>query len=394
MFISNLCYNCGARRMEIFYKLKNVPVHSVLILPTQQEALNYPKGDIALGFCHNCGFIANVAYDPALREYSSRYEGTQAFSNTFSSFHQDLAMYLIEKYDLHGKDIIEIGCGQGEFLTLLCKLGENRGVGFDPAFIGRRKKSCENDRITFIKDFYSEKHANYRGEFICCKMTLEHIQRTSDFISIIRRLIVDRLETIVFFQVPNVRRILHELAFWDIYYEHCSYFSLGSLARLFRNCGFDVIDLWKDYDAQYLMIEARPNTGKEHYILPQEDDLEELAQDITYFTDNYSNKLDKWRQNLYEIKRSGKQAVIWGAGSKGVAFLTTLKVQEEIQYAVDINPYKKETYMTGTGQQIVAPDFLREYKPDIIIVMNPIYCNEIRQELDRMKITADLMPVR
>lgn len=393
MFISNLCYNCGARRMEIFYKHKNVPVHSMLILPTQHEALNYPKGDIVLGLCHNCGFMANVAFDPGLHEYSSRYEGTQAFSQTFSSFHRDLAMHLIERYDLHGKDIIEIGCGQWEFLTLLCKLGENRGVGFDPAYVGRRNKSQETDRITFIKDCYLGKHANYRGDFICCKMTLEHIQKTFDFISTIRLSIGDQSDMIVFFQMPNVRHILRNLAFWDIYYEHCSYFSLGSLARLFRNCGFDVIDLWKDYDDQYLMIEARPNTGKECSILPQEDDLKELAHDVENFAENYPHKLNEWQRHLREIKERGKRAIIWGAGSKGVSFLITLKVQEEIEYAVDINPHKNGSYMAGTGQQIVAPDFLREYRPDFVIVMNPIYCNEIRQELGRMKITANLMPV-
>jgi hypothetical protein len=76
-----------------------------------------------------------------------------------------------------------------------------------------------------------------------------------------------------------------------------------------------------------------------------------------------------------------------------VAFLTTLRIQDEIEYAVDINPYKHGTYMAGTGQQIVAPEFLREYRPDVVIVMNPIYCNEIRRDLNRMGVTAELMAV-
>jgi hypothetical protein len=60
---------------------------------------------------------------------------------------------------------------------------------------------------------------------------------------------------------------------------------------------------------------------------------------------------------------------------------------------VDINPYKHGTYMAGTGQEIVGPEFLREYRPDVVIVMNPIYCNEIQQNLDRIGVTAELMPV-
>jgi SAM-dependent methyltransferase len=300
---------------------------------------------------------------------------------------------LIERYDLHSKDIIEIGSGQGEFLTLLCELGDNRGVGFDPAYISRQNQSQANDQIIFIKDFYSEKYANYRGDFLCCKMTLEHIQQTADFVSTVRRSMRDQLATIVFFQVPNVSRILRDLAFWDIYYEHCSYLSLGSLARLFGKCGFDAIDLWKDYDDQYLMIEARPGNGRSRSVLVQEDDLEDLARDVAYFAENYLDKLDAWQRDLQEIRQNRQRTVIWGAGSKGVAFLTTLRIQDEIEYAVDINPYKHGTYMAGTGQQIVAPEFLREYRPDVVIVMNPIYCNEIRRDLNRMGVTAELMPV-
>ena len=76
-----------------------------------------------------------------------------------------------------------------------------------------------------------------------------------------------------------------------------------------------------------------------------------------------------------------------------MAFLTTLKIQEEIEYAVDVNPHKHGTYMAGTGQKIIAPELLREYNPDVVIVMNPIYCNEIRQDLNKMGLTAELMPV-
>ncbi len=379
--------------MSIFYELKNVPVHSVLLLTSREKALDYPRGDIALGFCQTCGFISNVVFDPSLHEYSAEYEPTQGFSSTFNLFHRNLATRLIEQYDLHGKDIIEIGCGQGEFLTLLCELGNNRGIGFDPAYVSGRNQSEASDRITFIEDFYSEKYADYRGDFVCCKMTLEHIQNTFDFVSIVRRSIGDRPDTIVFFQVPDVVRILRELAFWDIYYEHCSYFSLGSLARLFRKCGFEVIDLAREYDDQYLMIEARPGNGSDQTVLDQENDLETLKQDVTCFAENYRHKLETWQKDLQEIRQNGQRAVIWGGGSKGVAFLTTLDIQDEVEYAVDINPYKHGTYMAGTGQQIVSPEFLREYRPDVVIVMNSIYCNEIQQDLDRMGVTARLMPV-
>ena len=49
---------------------------------------------------------------------------------------------------------------------------------------------------------------------------------------------------------------------------------------------------------------------------------------------------------------------MWGSGSKGVAFLTALNMHTpdcEIEYVVDINPFREGEYMAGTGQEIVSP---------------------------------------
>jgi hypothetical protein len=86
--------------------------------------------------------------------------------------------------------------------------------------------------------------------------------------------------------------------------------------------------------------------------------------------------------------------VLWGGGSKGVAFLTTLGLSlDDVAYAVDINPNKTGTYMAGTGQEIVAPDFLKSYRPDVVIIMNPVYLQEITQNLAGMGLTPEIMTV-
>jgi SAM-dependent methyltransferase len=387
------CPGCGSTDMYVFYDHEGVPVHDVMLMPTREEALNFPKGDILLAFCNGCGFISNLAFDPSLLAYSAQYEETQGFSPTFNAFHTRLANHLIEKHDLRGKVIIEIGCGTGgEFLTLLCTVGGNRGIGFDPAYVDERSNSEGKNQISFIKDFYSEDHAKMQADFICCKMTLEHIENPYEFVSMVRRSIRNR-SAIVFFQVPDVVRILEELAFWDIYYEHCSYFTSGSLSRLFQRCGFEVIDTWKDYDDQYLMIDARIGNAEAAASLPQEDDLDTFRKKVLSFSKNVMRKLEHWRKIIRKIEDDRTRAVIWGAGSKGVAFLTRLNVKDEVCYAVDINPYKHGTYMAGTGQEIVPPEFLRAYKPDLIIVMNPVYLNEINQELRKLGVSAKLMGV-
>lgn len=388
------CPACGSADLRVFYEIEGVPVHSVLLLPTREAAIGYPRGDIRLGFCEACGFITNTAFDPSKHEYSERYEETQGFSATFTSFHRRLAQYLIDRYDLHSREIIEIGCGKGEFLTLLCELGPNRGTGFDPAYVPGRARSEQPVDVTFIQDFYSEKYAHHQADFYVCKMTLEHIQDVYAFVSTVRRSVGERRDATIFFQIPEVRRILRDQAFWDIYYEHCSYFSQGSLARLFRRAGFDVINLWTDYDDQYLMIEARPGGEQVTPPLPQEDDLDALRAEVNLFAGRLPVRLDGWRRRLERYRREGRRVVLWGGGSKGVAFLTTLGAGEDlVQYAVDINPYKEGTYMAGTGQRIVRPEFLREFRPDVVVVMNSIYCQEIRGDLEKMGLDPLLLAI-
>jgi len=387
-----MCPSCGTDGMEMFFQQSSAPTNSCILLSTQEEARSYPRGDIELCFCDKCGFISNMAFDAKLTEYSGRYEETQGFSGTFNKFHTELAEQLIAKYDLHKKDIIEIGCGKGEFIILLSELGGNRGIGFDPGYREDRNFSEAAKNVQFITDFYSEKYAEYKAEFLCCKMTLEHIHPTLEFIDTVRNSIGDRADTIVFFQVPEATRILKNVAFEDIYYEHCSYFTPGALARLFRRAGFKVIGLQTEYGGQYLTIEALPSAGDyDQTPLPEEDDMRAIRAYVKTFPERFTVKREEWLHRLKEFKEQGKKVVLWGSGSKGVSFLTMMDCENSIKYVVDINPHRKGYYMSGTGQKIIAPEFLAEYKPDVVIVMNEIYCDEIGRDLQMMGLEPDVI---
>jgi SAM-dependent methyltransferase len=378
--INLICPSCGADKVRLIYEALAVPVNSVLLLRTREEALRLPTGDIRLRFCPDCGFIYNSSFNRQLVEYSIRCEESQGFSPFFRAWHEDLARRLVDRYSLRGKKIIEIGSGKGEFLALLCEFGANRGVGFDPAYVAERIGAESAGRIHFISDFFNENSQEVRGDFLCCKMTLEHIPDCADFIEMVSRSLRDAPETCVFFQVPDVVRILDEEAFWDIYYEHCSYFSAGSLARLFRHAGFDILNVGQEYNGQYVTVEARPTSGTAP---PSrlENDLDELAKLVECFRVEVPRRVTEWRERLEGYRELGLKTVVWGAGSKGVTFLSSLNVPGAVGYVVDINPHMWNHYLAKTGIQITQPSALREYRPDVVIVMNPIYREEITAEL-------------
>jgi hypothetical protein len=186
---------------------------------------------------------------------------------------------------------------------------------------------------------------------------------------------------------------LKEGAFWDVYYEHCSYFTLGSLGRLFRSSGFDLLSLRTGYADQYLLLEAKIVGQGSAAALQGETDLGEVRAGVRSFVDATQSAIQGWEQRLADAAASGKKVVIWGASSKGVAFLTSLRAGDSVRYAVDINPYKQGRFLPGAGQEIVGPAFLEDYDPDLVVVMNSIYLEEIRSDLAKIGLRPELVAV-
>jgi len=61
-----------------------------------------------------------------------------------------------------------------------------------------------------------------------------------------------------------------------------------------------------------------------------------------------------------------------------------------IENVVDINPYRHEHFMAGSGQKIVAPAALQDIKPDVVIVMNRVYVPEIQDDLLKLGLNPEI----
>ncbi len=383
------CPVCGADEAVHLIDMEQVPAHCNLLWPTREGAVTAPRGDIRLAYCPQCGHVFNESFDPALMAYTQDYENSLHFSPRFQQYATSLAASLIERHDLRDKDIVEIGSGKGDFLIMLCQLGQNRGVGFDPSYVPGGGEGTAVP-VTFVRDFYSEKYTHYKADFIVCRHVLEHIQNPDAFIANVRRAVGNRHETVVFFEVPNVLFTLRDLGIWDIIYEHCSYFSPHSLARLFRQNGFRILNVTPAFNGQFLTVEAVLSDGGADSWSADEVDKQQMGQETAVFAQSYNGKVALWQERLGQMAASGERAVVWGAGSKGVTFMNTLKTAV-IEVVVDINPRKVGMHIAGTGQEIVSPAFLKTYHPDAVIVMNANYQEEIWHTLQDLGVNAEIL---
>ena len=391
--LARVCPGCGGTELDRFFEIPEVPTNCIALWATREAALNCPKAGIQLGFCRRCGAVSNLVFDTARLNYDPSYDNSLHFSPTFRKYSDELARDLVERYDLHGKNIIEVGCGNGEFLSLVCELGNNRGVGFDPSFIAGRANLKAGKGIAIIPDYYSERYAEHAADFLICRHVLEHIAKPQRFLRSVRAALAGKSEAAIFFELPNASFVFQKTGMWDIIYEHCFYYSPGALARLFSACGFDVCDVSSTFNGQYLCLEARVSSRDIGRLGDAGGDLVSMRDDIQKFAEEYCSCRTYWEDTLGRLEGQRKRVALWGAGAKGATFLNAFRHLKSIEYIVDANPNKWGLYIPGTGQRVVSPEFLKQFRPDVVLIVNPIYRAEIGAQLRALGIAPDLLSI-
>jgi len=387
------CPMCGSQQTSEFWHADQAPVFCNALCRSVEESRVARQAPIHLRYCEQCSGIFNATFDGRLMAYDAGYENSLHFSPRFQQYAAALADRLVRDHALYDKDLVEIGCGDGLFLRMLCCRGGNRGLGFDPSYRPESTGTFDGLPIRIVPEYFNADASRHRIDFLCCRQVLEHVDAPRDFLQMVRETIGGRRNARLFFEVPNVLFTLEEQGIWDIIYEHCNYFSLPSLKQLFESAGFAVVGLREEFDRQFLSIEAE--VAKPGALDLSGDRCEgglDVPRLARRFAAVYEASVASWREQLETFRRQRARVVLWGAGSKGVTFLNVHRqFQNLISYVVDLNPHKHGRFVPVTGQRVVAPSFLRDFQPDAIVVMNPTYRAEIAAMLLEIDIAAELM---
>ena len=382
------CRGCECNKLIQFFDVAEVPASVGTLSATQADARNANKGSMQLVACPACGLIQNRKFDVDVAGFQPGYEVSLFHTPTFRAYIQSVVDRLIQDYELHNKRILEIGCGGGDFLKLICEQGGNQGIGIDPT-IARHSSHRLNGtgHVEFIPGYFGSEHQKHLGDFICCLSVFEDIPQPLQFLKLLRSAI-GKKQIPVYFEVFNGYRAIEEQEVWSIHYEQCNYFRLDTLVSLFERAGFSVLKSGECYQGdQYIFVEAMPADTECH----QTSSLSGFEKVVQDFGARHKNAISEWNARFLDWKQRDKQAVLWGSGGTGISFLTTLSNSSVVGYVVDVNPDRQNCFIPLTGQQIVGPEQLPEIAPDYVIISNPLYETEIRKSLRELNVHCDVM---
>jgi hypothetical protein len=384
------CIVCASQNLGQILEMGDVPTDTIRLWSSKAAARSALKGRMSLTHCKNCGHLFNQYYDDCLVHYEIDYDNSQIFSPGFRRYVEELSDRLIATYDMHQKNIVEIGGGRGELLRIVCDRGINTGISFGPSYCPAPGDDVPVN-VQFVTDYYTARYAGVPADLIVCRHVLEHFWEPRGLIDTVRQAVGERKDLVVYFEVPNGEFILREQAFWEFIYQHPSYFTQSSLATLF--CGFQVRNIQETFGGQFLAIEASTlrqgavPIGDSCYESKATTAALSRALDVAF-----SARVASWRDCLEQLKNKGQRVVAWGAGAKATTFLNFVDPSGSvILHVVDINPRKTGRFIPGCGQEIVQPNALRELRPDFIILMNEIYRDEIASDTAQLGLHPEFL---
>ena len=368
--MTHYCPICGDAA-EPLYRTDRLPAEAHRLQPSRAEALTARRAPIDLHRCTSCLHGFNPAFDPQLITYDARYANPLHHARAFSLYARGLAARLASAITLDGP-LVELGCGDGWFTDRLCDASERDAIGIDAAIDAPRALG----RVR-LEALAAEASALPQASLIVARHLLEHLQDPIAWLA--PRLAATRPGCAVYLEVPAAEAMWEQAHPWDLLYEHAHHFTVASLAACAWRSGVRVHSAGRSYSGQFAWVEGVVGTGAGMGVGPPPREPVMLDALIAH-----------WQRRLAGVR----SALLWGAGTKGIAFLNLIgDASRSIVAVVDANPAKHGSFLPGTGHEITAPEAAGHFRPDLIVLANEVYRDEVASALALAGIGAPLEPL-
>jgi len=394
---SALCPVCCIDKTIPVFNKNNMPRYSCERYFTRESALNAPKEKVDFHFCVNCQFMFNRAFNSSEMDYLINYEVSRSYSEYFSNYLLSVCREINETFPLANKTVVEVGCGDGQFLMHLGELFKFKGWGFEPSLSKSHRQFSHKD-LGFIGDYYNREYLTTDPDLIILRHVLEH---QGDPFSFLDSIIGGRCSSscAVYVEVPALEWIVDNEQVNAFSHDHCSYFSRSSLDLVHRRLGYVCKQMsftFEDEYLQYFGTRSAPYESSRYTLPPNGSGSSKPDSDSgADRTIAFSKRIPTILEGLKEIfSEDNGKTILWGAGGKGITLLNILDITyKQLPFVVDINPERNNTYIPVSGQQIISPQRLQAIQPQTVIITNASYSNEIAVQLQRLGVQAKIRHV-
>jgi SAM-dependent methyltransferase len=383
------CPICGTNNLHTFLELKGMPAQDGVVYATAEAAKDAPTGDISLGFCRDCCYIGNMAFD-ADKVGFSEYRYSQHHSPKYQKHVDYVIAKLIDKRGIRKKTVVDVGCGDGYFLRKICAAGDNRGTGIDPSAIINVEQDIGDGRLTMIRDYYSGKYAHHRGDLVSCRHVIDELSSPRDILQTLSGSLADDATSIIYLEIPNAIRTLEQKLVWNIGYAKRSWFTAASIKALFGLCGLSVLEIEELFDGEYLGVTGKRSVDTDNRAHQAVEMVGPLVAMLGDLERHFKSEVARWTARVAQLRERREKTAIWGAGMRGINFLSRFGNEAVFQKVVDINPERQGVYLPCSASYVESPDVLKAFSPDRIVLSNPNYKEEIRHQLADMGINCEL----
>ncbi|MBU4580265.1 class I SAM-dependent methyltransferase [Patescibacteria group bacterium] len=350
----NKCRVCGCKFFEKpLLQYRNMP-KAAQFLP-DKKALKRDKGiDLEVYQCPGCG-LAQLSNKPV--PYYKEVIRASAFSEEMKDFRMKQFSDFVKKFSLKNKKVIEIGCGRGEYLSLMKQFGVDAyGLEYSEDSV----KQCVKDGLNVAKGFIQSdnnkiNNAPFNAFFILS--FLEHLPNPNLSLRGIYNNLTD--EAVGLVEVPNFDMILRNNLFSEFISDHLFYFTKETLSATLKLNGFEVVDckeVWHNYIIS-AVVKKRKKIDISHFNRYQAKIKREIEEYIGRFKD--------------------KRVAIWGAGHQAFTIISLMNLANKIKYVIDSATFKQGKYTPVTHIPIVSPDTIDLDPIDAIIIIAGSYSDEV-----------------